>query len=126
MKKIETIKPFKTDGCSGGVSALYQFLMKKKSDIFPCCKDHDIPYWMGGTKEEKIAHDKKLNKCVTEKTGIKFLGWLAEKIVGGGGSPYLPTPWRWGYGYKYSPTRGYDKVARTDAEKQALLDTIKD
>lgn len=126
MSKTETIKPFKTDGCSGGFTAFYKKAFGKVSKIFPCCKDHDIPYWMGGTKEEKIASDKRLNKCVTKRTGSKILGWLAEKIVGGGGSPYLPLPWRWGYGYKYSPTRGFDKVARTAAEKKALLDTIKD
>lgn len=106
MKKEEEIKPFTTDGCSGGMSYIWKLLFKTKTPWEDCCVDHDKPYHTGGTKEERKTADKKLCECVTEK-GYKVLGWIMEKAVRVGGHPWIPTPWRWGYGYKYP--RSYTK-----------------
>ena len=100
------IKPFTTDGCSGGMSAIWKILFGKVTPWEWCCVEHDKPYWKGGTKEERIEADRKLRECVAKK-GYKKLAWVMEKAVRFGGHPWLPTPWRWGYGYKYP--KGYTK-----------------
>ena len=106
------LRPFTTDGCSlfsNGTS-------KDKTLWLHCCEAHDHEYWLGGTKEERRQADLRLRDCVSvlghPKTGA-WMRWGARV----GGAPYLPTPFRWGYGWPYP--RGYkspteDEVKRMD------------
>ncbi len=93
-----------SDGCSGGMSALYKkltFLHKKhgaKLKWHNCCVIHDEAYYYGGTKEDKTQADKNLSQCVSKVVGNKFLGKTMQLAVKIGGSPHLPTSYRWGYG----------------------------
>lgn len=93
-----------SDGCSGGMSALYQkmkFLHKKygnKLSWRECCTIHDKAYYYGGSKTQKKRADIELNSCVSQIVGRKFLGKAMEIAVKIGGGPYLPTSFRWGYG----------------------------
>jgi hypothetical protein len=69
-----------------------------------CCLDHDTAYWQGGTRDERRAADRALRDCVAA-TGEP---WIAALVLAGvtiGGTPYLPTSYRWGYGWPY--LRGY-------------------
>ncbi len=93
--------PFKTDGCSKFPDSFGNV------DWTICCKAHDLAYWMGGTKEERAASDRALNKCVQEK-GLEPLGNLMEAGVTVGGVPGLPSTWRWGYGWVVD--RGYKSL----------------
>jgi len=69
-------------------------------DFKSCCVAHDRDYFLGGSIKQRRASDKRLYECVLEK---KTLGanlaapfiWLGVRI---GGLPFLPTPFRWGFG----------------------------
>ena len=103
---VETPKPFVTDGCSGYMSKIWMFLFGTRTPWEECCEDHDIPYWRGGTKADRVETDEKLQECVKCK-GYKILAVIMKYSVRIGGHPLLPTPWRWGYGYSYP--RAYKK-----------------
>jgi len=81
---------FKSDGCS----------------CFPdgnwaeCCIKHDLSYWMGGAREEKLNADVELKKCVSEK-GHPVTALFMYYGVRAGGVWWLPTPFRWGFGWDY-------------------------
>lgn len=106
--KLEGIPEFNinlhSDGCSGGMSAIYsklKFLHKHNGKTLEwrhCCEIHDKAYYYGGTKKQKIIADEKLGSCVSKVVGNKFLGKAMQAAVEIGGGPYLPTPYRWGYG----------------------------
>ncbi len=106
--KLEGIPEFNlalhSDGCSGGMSAIYsklEFLHKNNGKTLEwrhCCEIHDTAYYYGGSKKQKIIADEKLGSCVSKVVGNKFLGKAMQAAVEIGGGPYLPTPYRWGYG----------------------------
>jgi hypothetical protein len=73
------IQPFRTDGCSGGMSLGWQMF----ADTFPafaekfgdkppwehCCVEHDRAYWLGETQngyEKRLIADTQLRQCVVE------------------------------------------------------------
>ncbi len=94
--------PFVTDGCS-------MFPDGTPSDRTlwqHCCITHDFAYYMGGTADDRAAADDALDACVSAETN-DVLGSLMHAGVRIGGSPALPTPWRWGYGWNYDPVHGY-------------------
>jgi hypothetical protein len=96
MVKADNIKPFTTDGCSvfpDGTS-------EQKTLWLPCCTAHDYAYWRGGTSEERLVADQELQQCVA-KLGKPQIAKLMFAGVRVGGSPYLPMPFRWGYGWPY-------------------------
>ena len=84
------MKPFKSDGCS----------MFPNCNWRECCEAHDRLYWQGGSKEDRLKADKLLYECVKSK-GYPYIAKFMYYSVRIGGSPYLPLPWRWGFGYKY-------------------------
>ena len=102
------LKPFHSDGCS-----LFpdQNVITQK-DWSDCCLEHDIAYWQGGTKAQRIAADSLLRLCVLKKTGSKKLARLMYKGVRIGGSPHFPTWYRWGYGWNYM--RGYEPLTKEE------------
>ncbi len=81
-----------------------------KSDVctmFPdgsygdCCVTHDLEYYKGeGSFKARLASDKRLYKCVRDKKGFKHKIIAATMYLGVriGGVPFLPTPFRWGFG----------------------------
>ncbi len=93
-----------SDGCSGGMSAIYSkldFLHEKHGktlDWRKCCEVHDYAYYYGGSMQEKVTADEALGSCVANVVGNKFFGKTMQIAVDIGGGPYLPTPYRWGYG----------------------------
>jgi hypothetical protein len=112
----QTIKPFNTDGCSvfpdgtGEHKALWQ----------ECCTAHDLAYWQGGSYQQRLQADRQLQQCVT-KVGQKDIARLMLAGVRVGGTPVLPTSFRWGYGWPYP--RGYrepDHSERQQIEAQLL------
>ncbi len=94
------LKPFTSDGCS----VFPDGTLKEKDLWLACCIEHDKAYWLGGTYKEKELADARLEKCVAD-IGEPFIATLMKAGVRIGGSPYFPTPFRWGYGWAYS--RGY-------------------
>jgi len=100
------IKPFTTDACS-----CYPEGPKSDPKAWEhCCISHDSLYWKGGSRRERKTADSLLCDCVLKSGYPK----RAKEIYRGtrfGGGAWLPTPWRWGYGWSYG--RGYKKVEAT-------------
>lgn len=111
------LNPFTTDGCSRFPDGT----RGNNTQWLHCCTAHDIAYWQGGTREERREADFALRECVSA-TGAKTIAnlmWLGVRV---GGSPYLPTSFRWGYGWPYP--RGY--VALDGAMREMVAGLLGD
>jgi len=92
----DTLKPFVSDGCS----AFPDGTLEQKELWLACCQQHDLEYWQGGTYQERLASDQALKACVAN-VGEPEIALLMLAGVRVGGTPYLPTRFRWGYGWPY-------------------------
>ena len=90
VKGITPPHAFTSDGCSGFPNG----------DWLECCVRHDLPYWMGGTREERANADLALKRCVSDK-GHPVVAAIMHFGVRIGGIWWLPTPFRWGFGWDY-------------------------
>jgi hypothetical protein len=101
--------PFTTDGCSGGMTAVWKLIWRRPPPWNELCVTHDRAYWAGGTVAARRAADRALLAGVTLNGHPLFaiLMWAAVRL---GGHPLLPLSWRWGYGYRWP--RGYDRSMR--------------
>ncbi|NDV63480.1 hypothetical protein G0Q06_13525 [Puniceicoccales bacterium CK1056] len=112
------IADFHSDGCS----LFPDRSLISEEDWCDCCFEHDIAYWMGGTKEERLAADIALRECILEKTGNTELAELMYLGVRAGGSPYFYNWYRWGYGWSYE--RKYQQLTPDErAMAEAKLET---
>lgn len=82
---------------------------------------HDLAYWRGGTADQRLKADKRLQACVENTTGNKALAELMLAGVRAGGGPYYFTTYRWGYGWpygrEYKPLTTEESEAADQAEK---------
>jgi hypothetical protein len=104
------LQPFASDGCStfpDGTLANNELWLS-------CCEKHDLAYWQGGSFSEKLYADESLQRCVAN-IGKPEVAKLMLAGVALGGSAYLPTAFRWGYGWPYP--RIY-KALSAEEEKQ--------
>ena len=104
------LKPFTSDGCSSFPDGTYQ----QNQLWLECCKEHDFAYWQGGTYQQRLDADKALEKCVA-KVGEPEIALVMLAGVRVGGTPFLPTTFRWGYGWPYP--RFYKQLSE-DEKKQ--------
>ncbi len=92
MKPGVSIKAFKTDGCSGGMSATWAYLAELSPEFARrlgerppwehCCVAHDRHYWRGETVygfEKRLQSDEALRQCVLE-TGREEADNLAYQL----------------------------------------------
>lgn len=105
------IRNFTTDGCS----LFPDGNLKDRHLWCDCCFAHDIAYWRGGTREERLRADQMLKGCVQEKTGDKVLAETMFLGVRAGGSAAFPTWYRWGYGWSYG--REYAPVTNEEQDQ---------
>ena len=105
----QELQPFTSDGCSSFPNGT----LETKTLWLSCCTAHDSAYWQGGSYAERLQADKDLRSCVAQ-TGQPEIAQLMLAGVRVGGTPYLPTTFRWGYGWPYP--RGY-KALTTDERK---------
>ena len=106
-----TLQPFQSDGCS----AFPDGTMAQQKLWLKCCQQHDLAYWQGGTEKQRQQADKALQQCVAQ-TGEEEVALIMLAGVRVGGSPHLPTPFRWGYGWPYP--RPYGEL--TEEEKKQV------
>jgi len=106
----EELAPFTSDGCS----AFPDGSLEQRQLWLSCCVAHDVAYWQGGTYEERMAADLGLQQCVAQ-VGDARIAAIMLAGVRVGGTPYLPTTFRWGYGWPYP--RGYKKLTTEELEK---------
>lgn len=111
------MKKFATDGCSV-MSQLFWIvtLGRKELPWRQACVLHDVDYWVGGTKHNKLMSDKALRRRVKER-GYPIIATLMYYAVRMGGVPWLPMPWRWGYGHSFP----YKYRERTEDENSARI-----
>ncbi|WP_076420455.1 hypothetical protein [Colwellia sp. UCD-KL20] len=117
----DTLKPFVSDGCSAFPDGTFQ----QQALWLSCCQKHDFDYWKGGTFEQRMASDLELKLCVTQ-VGKPKIAMLMLSGVRVGGTPYLPTSFRWGYGWPYP--KGYGELTLKElaqVEKLSKLIVIK-
>lgn len=93
--------PFKSDNCSLSPDGL---IIHKKNLWSHCCVEHDLYYWMGGSRSNRAHADQLLDRCITD-TGHPIIAKRYRIGVKLAGSPYHDTTYRWGYGWPY--TKGY-------------------
>lgn len=108
--QADTLKPFASDGCSSFPNGTQQH----QELWLSCCVAHDYAYWKGGTRTERLQADAALHSCV-ETVGEPKIADLMLAGVRAGGSPYLPTRFRWGYGWSYP--RGYGALSAEELEQ---------
>ncbi|MDH5392270.1 MAG: FAD-binding oxidoreductase [Gammaproteobacteria bacterium] len=103
------LRAFKSDGCSAfpnGTSG--------QNDLWlNCCIEHDKYYWVGGTYEERLNADQRLKRCVA-RSGEPAIAMLMLAAVRIAGTPFLPTSFRWGYGWPVY--RGYKALSAEEVE----------
>ncbi len=87
----DKLKAFESDGCSMFFDGTWG----------ECCFEHDKIYHKGGASYLRYRADLDLKKCVREKSSSLLLSEIIYIAVRIFGSPYLPSPWRWGFGYSY-------------------------
>jgi len=92
----DTLAPFISDGCSAFPDGTFE----QNKLWLSCCQKHDYDYWKGGTYKERVESDKALKACVSE-VGEPEIALLMQAGVRVGGTPFLPTTFRWGYGWPY-------------------------
>ena len=111
----ERINPFTSDGCSSWPEG-----PRSNPNLWrECCYVHDLSYWMGGPKVERLAADKELRTCVKSK-GADVNSFLMFVGVRLGGSPYRNTSYRWGYGWP--SIRGYKVL--TSSERENVIEEL--
>lgn len=97
---MKELRPFTTDGCSDcGLSKLFWiFRQKLPEDMHALCVEHDKEYWKGGTARERWLADIRFRYKIAD-LGFPKIATVYYYAVRVGGVPWLPTPWRWGYGW---------------------------
>lgn len=116
LAAADELKMFTSDGCS----VFPDGTPEQQSLWLDCCVEHDLAYWRGGTKAQKKQADERLHQCVADigKPDIANLMLAGVKV---GGSPFLPTGYRWGYGWPYP--RGYQELTQEElAQVENQLD----
>lgn len=113
------LQPFISDGCS-----LFPEGTPAQQELWlDCCTAHDLAYWRGGTEEERLAADLELQRCVAA-VGQPEVARLMLEGVRVGGTPRLPTRFRWGYGWPW-PREYRPLTPGEQAEVTRLLDARK-
>lgn len=104
------LKPFTSDGCS----VFPDGTLVQQQLWLDCCTAHDLAYWQGGSEQDRERADLELQTCVSElgEPDVAALMLLGVRV---GGTPYLPTSFRWGYGWPYP--RAYGPLSTSELEQ---------
>lgn len=94
-----SISPFETDYCTN-----YPEGTKTEPELWKhCCLKHDLDFWVGGTKKERLAADLEFRSCI-EKTGSPYqarMMYLAVRL--GSYSPIKYPNRKWSNGWQDRP-----------------------
>ncbi len=87
------LKNFTTDYCSEWPDGK----LTDPKQWAECCFAHDMSYWLGGSKDDRVAADKQLKQCVKEASDSLngFLMYLGVRMGGRPGN----AAYAWGYGW---------------------------
>lgn len=107
------LKPFTTDYCSEWPDGK----LTDPKQWAECCFTHDISYWIGGTKDDRVTADKELKRCVRQASD-SLNGFLMYIGVRMGGKPGNAS-YAWGYGW--TKDRDYFELNEEEAKKAKEL-----
>lgn len=111
------LHPFTSDGCS----LFPEGTWTQQNLWLDCCIAHDRTYWLGGSYLERLEADQALQQCVAA-IGEPQIGTLMLAGVRVGGTPFLPTGFRWGYGWDgfrgYRPLSPQDRLLAAELLRQ--------
>lgn len=113
----DELKPFTSDGCSSFPDGTRQ----ENTLWLSCCEEHDRAYWKGGTYQQRLDADNRLQECVAA-VGKPRTALLMLAGVRVGGSPFFPTRFRWGYGWPYP--KGYGELTEEELEQVKGLSSL--
>jgi hypothetical protein len=114
VSQADELKPFTTDGCSAFPDGTFE----QKELWLECCTAHDYSYWKGGSYNDRVKADQALEQCVA-KSGEPEIALLMLAGVRVGGSPLLPTSFRWGYGWSYP--KFYDALSKEEVQQVEIM-----
>jgi len=121
----DQIKPFESDGCS----YFPEGTSENQNLWLECCVQHDYAYWKGGTEEQRLQADEELRDCVVA-AGRPDVAEIMLAGVRVGGSPYLDTSYRWGYGWPfgrdYGPLTEEELAQIEEMEARAAIEDIEE
>ncbi len=108
--RAEGLNNFKTDYCTG-----YSEGPRSMPNLWKhCCVEHDLYFWAGGSKKDRVKADEQLKVCVAQ-TGQKIHAQLIYLGVQLGGlSPFKIKNKQWGNGWNQRAS--YEKLT----EKETL------
>ena len=88
------LKPFETDGCT-----LFIDGTPRQPGLWrPCCVEHDLRYWFGGSKEDMDQTDFRLKACVQNVAGEQWARTIYTGVRAGHYSPIKNKfAWNWGW-----------------------------
>lgn len=64
-----------------------------------CCFEHDLRYWVGGSKTEQKIADLRLKQCVSRVAG-EFQGKLMYTGIRLGHLSPIKSKWHWNWGWR--------------------------
>ena len=111
----QSIKPFETDYCT----------MFMEGTWGHCCLEHDLRYWIGGTKKEQLQSDIQLRSCVAESGGDFMANAIYYAVRAGHYSPVKHKyKWSWGWGPKedFGKLSSEQKRLATEEIRRSSLD----
>jgi hypothetical protein len=81
-----------SDGCSGGISAIWKTLFRKPPPYEQACALHDAAYEKGGTEQDRLAADRALRDQVSSYDPLwARIMYRAVRIFGRSHFNYEPT-----------------------------------
>ena len=109
------LEPFETDTCTFFIDGSWS----------ECCIEHDVRYWLGGTKEKMDESDLKLKKCVEEKSNNIWSSLIYQGVRIGHLSP-IKSKYEWAWGWsekdkKFSPLDKKQKAIAVEALRDSGL-----
>jgi hypothetical protein len=113
----DTLKPFVSDGCS----VFPDGTIEQNELWLSCCHQHDYDYWKGGTYQARLESDTALESCVAA-VGEPEIALLMLVGIRVGGTPFLPTKFRWGYGWSYP--RFYRELTESELKQVKNLTNV--
>lgn len=95
---MKPARPFESDGCSF-IEPIYRAFGRAPPGR-EFCVQHDRDFWQGGPFALFVAANLRFALRLAE-AGFPVLALVRLVGVMAGGWPFLPFPWRWGFGRRY-------------------------
>lgn len=104
------LKDFQTDYCT----YFPEGTLRNPGLWQQCCFDHDLRYWFGGTKNDRLKADLKLRECVEKKAG-SFMGHMMFFGIRAGRFSPLKHKYKWSWGWDEK------RAGELTAEEKAMI-----